>query len=223
MRVVIVGIGVLGEELVAALLERKHEVIAIDIDAQVCDRVYSHHGVVAVHGSGTDLHVLQQARVDTADAVVMLMHQDSDNVTCTLLSRSLGVPQLIARMRDNGYEDSYRAAGISHLVRVSEVLRNQIMTQLEHPRIEELIGVGDHQVRIFSVQLDESAPAVGQKVVDLAQHDSFPERCLLLGSFRGDSPRLHVLRGGDSIEAGDTVLIIAGESDIDSIMKVVVG
>ena len=151
------------------------------------------------------------------------MHQDSDNVTCTLLSRSLGVTQLIARMRDNGYEDSYRAAGISHLVRVSEVLRNQIMTQLEHPRIEELFGVGDHQVRIFSVQLDDDAPAVGQKVVDLARHDSFPERCLLLGSFRGDSSRLHVLRGGDRIEAGDTVLIIAGEGDIDSIMKVVVG
>ena len=220
MRVLVAGAGVLGQSVVDALVGRRHDVIVVDSDPRVCDRVYAEFGVVTVHGSASDLHVLRSAGTADADVLIALMHSDSDNVACALLARSLGVGQVIARMRDDGYEESYRNAGVTHLVRVTDVVRNQILAQVEHPQVQELLGFGDTRVRIFSVAVSDEALSVGRSVVELAQHPRFPKACLLLGVFRTGTESLIITRGSDRIEAGDTALLITAEADIDDAVHV---
>ena len=48
----------------------------------------------------------------------------------------------------------------------------------------------------------------------------FPHKCLLLGLLPAAGEGLEILRGGDTIGAGDTVLALADAADIDALTDV---
>jgi trk system potassium uptake protein TrkA len=100
MYVIVAGAGVIGIQITQMLLANKHDVVAIDRDANVCEAVYAETGALTIHGNATDLDVLEKAGAKKADAVVCLMHLAADNIACALLAKSLGVPRIIARLRN---------------------------------------------------------------------------------------------------------------------------
>jgi trk system potassium uptake protein TrkA len=215
MRIIVAGIGVLGSAVVKQLVEHKQDVVAIDIDAEVCDQLYAELGVVVVHGSATDLHVLEEAGGADADLVVTLMHRDSDNVACALLARSLGVRQVIARLHDSSYEDSYRTAGVTRIVHSTELLRQQILMHIEHPEVLEVMSVRG-QAKIFSLVIPEDSPVVHHSVAQIASNKEFPRHCLLLGILRDGASSVLIPHGEDRVMPGDTVLLISDASNIDA-------
>ena len=82
------------------LVEKKHDVVVVDIDKEVCDRLYSEVGAVAINGNGARIETLHEAGMSKADVVVAAMGTDVDNLTCAILAKSRGVPQIIVRMRN---------------------------------------------------------------------------------------------------------------------------
>ncbi len=220
MYVVIAGIGVLGHAMVRTLVEHGHDVVAIDRDQGVCDQLYAEFGVTVLCGDATDLHVLEEAGARRAAVTLTLMHRDADNIACALLARTLGVDRVIARMRDCGYEASYRAAGVTHVVRATAVLRNQILAHMEHPKISDLLSLRGDRVHIFSVEVPQHAVVAGARVSEIAQMAGFPSKCLLLALLPVEAAKLNILRGHDRLGAGDTVLAIADADDIDALTDV---
>ncbi len=220
MYVVIAGAGVLGHAVAATLVEHGHDVVVVDRDQAVCDQLYAELGATVLCGDATDLHVLEEAGARRADVTLALMHRDADNIACALLARTLGVMRVIARMRDPGYEASYRAAGVTHIVRATAVLRNQILAHLEHPKVSDLLSLRGDRVHIFSVDIPSDALVVGAPVAEIAGMRGFPQKCLLLGLLPAAGEGLEILRGGDTIAAEDTVLAIADADDIDALTDV---
>lgn len=220
MYVVIAGAGVLGHAVAASLVEHGHDVVVIDRDQGVCDQIYAELGATVLCGDATDLHVLEEAGARRADVTLALMHRDPDNIACALLARTLGVERVIARMRDAGYEASYQAAGVTHVVRATAVLRNQILAHLEHPKVSDLLSLRGDRVHIFSVDVPPGALVVDAQVREIAGMRGFPHKCLLLGLLRAAGEGIEILRGGDRIGAGDTVLAIADAADIDALTDV---
>jgi len=220
MYVVVAGAGVLGHAVASSLVEHGHDVVVVDRDQTVCDQIYAELGATVLCGDATDLHVLEEAGARRADVTLALMHRDPDNIACALLARTLGVGQVIARMRDTGYEASYKAAGVTHVVRATAVLRNQILAHLEHPKVSDLLSLRGDRVHIFSVDVPLDALVVGAYVREIAGMPGFPRKCLLLGLLRAAGEGIEILRGGDSIGAGDTVLAIADAADIDALTDV---
>ncbi|MCB9701008.1 MAG: TrkA family potassium uptake protein [Myxococcales bacterium] len=219
MYVIVAGAGVLGFEVVRALVGRGHDVVVVDIDEASCERSYAELGATAIHGSATDIHLLEEAGARRADVVIAMMHRDSDNVACALLARTLGVGRVIARMRDTGYEDSYRAAGVTHVVRATAVLRNQILAHIEHPRVSELMSVRGERVQIFALEIPRGAAVAGRSVREVALHRGFPAKSLLLAAIT-PSGELEILRGDGCLAAGDTILAMADAADIERLTDV---
>lgn len=215
MFVIVAGAGALGQEVARALVEDKHDVVVIDTSKEACELAYTRTGAVTVQGSATDLTVLEEAGAKKADVVLTLMHRDPDNMTCALLSRSLGVPRVIARLRDPKYEEAYREAGVTHCVRATDLLRNQIVSHVEHPKIREIMGLQEENVRIFSIAIPEYARCVGMAIRELVKTRGFPEQCLLLGIHHRSDDEFSIPRGESVICAGDTVLVIARTEDIE--------
>jgi trk system potassium uptake protein TrkA len=215
MFVIIAGAGALGQEVARALVIDKHDVVVVDKSKEACELVYTRTGAVTVHGSATDLDVLEEAGGRKADVLLPLMHRDADNMTCALLARSLGVPRVIARLRDPKYEHAYREAGVTHVVMATDLLRNQIVSHVEHPKIREIMGLQEEGVRIFSITVPEYARCVGMSVADLAKTRGFPEQCLILGVHHDHDDSFSIPRGDNVFCAGDRVLVISRSRDID--------
>lgn len=219
MRVIVAGAGALGREVAGALSRQRHDVVVIDDDKAICETVYAELGVVAVHGNATDLHVLDEAGARKSDVVATLMHLDTDNVACALLAHSLGVEQIIARLRDPLYEDAYREAGVTHVVRATLLLRNQILLHIAHPEVRQIVDVGHHEADLFSIDIPASARVAGMPIREIAAQRGFPRESLIAGISAADQDGMTIPRGDDVVNATDRVFVFCRPSDVEKIVK----
>jgi len=214
MYVVIAGAGIVGGELARRLLESRHDVVVVEHDKASCDQLYAETGAVVVNGSASRIETLREAGIDKADVLVAATATDANNLVCAILGRSLGVPQIIARMRDPAYESAFRLAGVSSLVRVTDLMVNQMVTEIEQPDVRSITAIGGGRANIFSVTVAEGAPGAGKSVAAVAASPDFPDECVFVAVYGSGGEEFAIPRGNRIINVGDEIYLIAEAEDI---------
>ncbi len=64
------------------------------------------------------------------------MYLDVDNLTFSLLVKSLGVPKVMVKMRNPAYEAAYKTAAVTTIVDMISMIRTRIMTEIETKNIK---------------------------------------------------------------------------------------
>jgi len=209
MRVVIGGGGMVGRELARKLMAQKHDVIVIDEDKETCDNLYADLGVVAIQGSPGHVEILNEAETAKADLVVAAALSDADNLACAILAKSLGVPQVIVRLHNPAYENAYRIAGVNGIVRVTDLMVNQIMLEITFPKAQNIFTIGQGRANIFMVIVPPGATAAGRTVRDIAEERAFPEQCVFIAASNPEEETFAIPRGDQVIHEGDELYLVA--------------
>ncbi len=209
MYIIVAGAGIVGGDLTLKLVEKKHDVVIIDKDKEICDRFYSEAGVVAINGNGARIETLHEADINKADVVVGAMREDVDNLTCAILAKSLGVPQIIVRMRNPAYEDAYKLAGVTSIVRVADLMINQMMIEIGHPMVRIITTIGGGRGEIFMMVIPPGARIAGMCVQDIARMSRFPKQCVFIATYSQESEEISFPRGDHIINEGDEVFLIS--------------
>ena len=87
MKVVIVGIGKVGESLATRLLKEKHDVIVVDEDYQTVEDIVNKSDVKGVVGTCLERSILADAEVDTADCFFACTLRDELNILSAVLAK----------------------------------------------------------------------------------------------------------------------------------------
>jgi len=219
MHVAVAGAGLVGRELTRKLLDHGHDVVVIDIDHEVCENLYAETGALTVNGDATNLAVLRDAGIHRMDVILCLMRNDTDNISCSILARSLGVERILARMRDPGYESAYALSGVTNIVRVADLLLDQLMMEVEQPAVKRIMSLGGGDAYVYAVRIPEGASCVDKSVREVAEKADFPRESLLMGIYRDDDEKFRIPRGQDVLKAMDTVFVIAHAGDIQPIAQ----
>jgi trk system potassium uptake protein TrkA len=102
MNIIIVGGGKVGAALAARLIDAKHQVKLIEARPEQLPPLQ--HDIppgILVHGSGTDLGVLEQAGIRRADALIAVTGADETNLVAVSLARcEFDVPRTMARVNN---------------------------------------------------------------------------------------------------------------------------
>ncbi|MBN1411636.1 MAG: TrkA family potassium uptake protein [Spirochaetales bacterium] len=216
MYIIVAGAGTIGQEIAKMLTDNKHNVVVIDKEVDACQKAHAETGALTIVGNATDLSVLEKAGLKNADTLLCLLRLDSDNISCALLGKSLGIPRIIARLHNPHYEESYRLAGVTAVVRVADLLINQILTEIEQPKVQSIITLGKGKVEIFAIKIPPRARSIGMKIKEITQHKKFPNECVFMGIYRESSDEFLVTRGEHAIKTGDTVFLIAKKELIET-------
>lgn len=219
MHIVIAGAGIIGRELAVKLLANGHDVVVIDIDKDVCDLLYKQTGALTVIGNATNLKILRDAGVSKADVLICLMRQDSDNISCSILAKSLGIKRIIARMRDPGYEQAYELAGVSGIVRVADLLLDYLTMEVLQPTVKKIMSLGGGDAYVYAIRIPDNADCIGRRVSEIASLNDFPEESLLMGIYKDDNDHFAIPRGNYILAGNDTVFVIARTGDISAIAR----
>jgi trk system potassium uptake protein TrkA len=222
MYIVVVGGGMVGGRLARRLSQGKHDVVLIDPHEDICKKVYAETGVVAIQGNGSNIEVLKESGVEKADVVVAATGEDADNLLVAILAKSLDVPQIIVRMRNPDYENAYRVAGANVIVRVIDLMVNQIVMEIEHPAVRRITTIGGGRANIFMVVVPKGANVVGRSVVSIAQSQEFPPECTFVAVYNQQTEEFSIPRGGQVINEGDELFVISRPESIKKVVDFII-
>jgi len=214
MYILIAGGGMVGGGLARRLIENKHDVVLIEPNKDICDQLYAETGVLAVNGSATRIKVLRDANISKADIVVAATGNDADNLACAVLAKSLGVPQIIVRMRNPDYENAYKVVGVNTVFRVTDLMINQMMMEIEKPEVRRITTIGSGRADIFVVVVPTAAKVAGKSVQDIAESRDFPSQCTFIAVYNKEREEFSIPRGKQIINEGDELFLISTAENI---------
>lgn len=110
---IIVGCGRLGANLANTLSAGGASVLIIDSSAEAFRKLSPSFGGITLVGDGAELHILDDADVKHAEAVVAVTNSDNTNILVAQIAREFfHVPHVIARLYDPDRECVYHEFGI---------------------------------------------------------------------------------------------------------------
>jgi trk system potassium uptake protein TrkA len=213
----------LGRALVKALVERGHEVAYVDEDPEYCQMVATEMGCLVIQGETTNIRVLQEAGIERAQVVVVLLEKDIKNIMVGLFARQFAVPQILARLRQTHYQSAYELAGITNIFTGFDYLLNQLLIAIEDPNVRQVMTLGDGRNEIAAIDVPADSPFVGQPVSALWEHRLYPPGALLLGVLKVTDQSFQLPRNMPVLEHDDELLALAPHEDIHRIVGLVNG
>ena len=214
MYVVVAGGGMVGGGLVRSLLDNKHDVVLIEQQKEICDKLYAETGVVAITGGATSIQALTEAGIRKADVVVAATGSDADNLACALLARSFDVPRVVVRMRDPAYKNAYIVAGVNSIVRVTDLMVNQIMMDIENPEVRRITTIGGGKADIFMIKVPDGAKVTGKSIKDIVDSRHFPSECTFVAVYDQKTEEFSIPRGKQIINEGNELFLISAAENI---------
>jgi trk system potassium uptake protein TrkA len=201
MRVIIVGLGDVGKELAELLIrEGNHQLILIDEDSELCERLATKYDALVLQGDGTEPELLRQAGAGEADVLVATTDSDALNTVIAILGKQFGVPQIIVKLIDLGLRPACQEIGVDAIVSPNLSVANEILAIVHGYRWLDfsLIVHG-------GAKLAEFAPggAKGKRLADLP----LPRGSLVVSIIRAE--RAIVPHGEIKLKEGDLLVVIA--------------
>ena len=201
MKVVIVGVGGIGQELAEDLTRREHnEVILVDADEARCEELAADVDALVIHGDGTDPEILQKAQVQDADALVATTGSDALNTVIAMLGRHMGVDKIVVKLDAVGLRAACHELGVTEIIAPKIAAAARIVSVLHGFQSFDLSVLARGGLQLLELPAGELD---GKKLSEA----ELPADALVMAVMRGDQ----VLLAHDStkIQTDDRLFILA--------------
>lgn len=219
MNILIAGGGIVGRNITKAL-SRDHNVIVIERDKELCEKIYSKYGAVAIQGDATNINIIREAGIDKIDYALGVMRYDSENLLFSLLCKNFGIKNIFVRMRDPEYKDAYEIAGATNIGSAVDMLTKKFILDIQNPDIRRVASLRNGKAEVSIVTLPEKSGMKGHAIKDIASHKDFPEDCVIAGIFDMEEDQFIVPRGNTSIQAGNQLFLVGTRASVAKAFKV---
>ena len=131
MYIVIIGGSKIGYYLSKALLNQGHEVLIIEKDPHICERLEDELGSCCMRGDGCETVVLNEAGLNRADVLIATTGQDEDNlVSCQVAKHRYKVPRTISLINNPINENIFKKLGIDATVSVTNTILDHVEQEI---------------------------------------------------------------------------------------------
>ncbi len=212
-KVVIMGGSRAGAYLAARLEDDGVRVILVeeneDRAARLADEL---EDSLVLCADGTDITVLAEAGVATADGFVAASTDDENNILSALLAKEQGAKKVIAILRKSHYMPlMHHIRPIDAALNPRVATINAILRYVRQGKILTVASLGETRAEAMEVIVADDSPVVGRAL----KHGILPRDVLLGGVIRGDE--ILVPHGDTELQPGDRALVVASREQINEI------
>lgn len=148
-RVMILGGSNIGFYLAEKLSRANISVTLIEKDKERCQELSEIlNNALIIHGDGTDIHLLEEERLNSMDAFVGVTGYDEENLLMALMAKQSGVPKTISKLSRQNYTKIIDRLGIDAALNPIVITASNILKFIRGGKIVSvslLIG-GDGEV-----------------------------------------------------------------------------
>ncbi len=140
-RVVVIGLGTFGFHLVKSLFENGVEVIAIDRDKEVVQKIRD-YATKAILADGTDKELMESIGIQEEDVVVVSFGEDlAAAALVTLHLKELNVKQIIVKTPDEEHKRVLERLGATEVLIPEKEMADKIARSLISPNVLDFIPI----------------------------------------------------------------------------------
>ena len=163
--IVIVGGGKIGYYLSKALLNQGHEVLIIEKEVRICERLEDELGSCCMRGDGCETAVLTEAGLTRADVLIATTSHDEDNlVTCQVAKHRFKVPRTISLVNNPTNDNIFRKLGIDATISVTNTILEHVEQEIPaHPLIH-LLTMSGKMEEVVELAITKDSPAIGKSI-----------------------------------------------------------
>ena len=163
-RVVVIGLGIFGSQLARQLYESGLEVVAIDKNRDVVQRIKD-HSTKAVLADATDKEVLESIGIDAKDTVVISFGEDlSASTLLTLYLKEMKVKEIIVKVPNEDYKRILLKVGASEAIIPEREMANKVARSIISPNVLEYLPISEDYT---IVELAPPTAFIGKSLADL--------------------------------------------------------
>ncbi len=217
----IVGGGTIAVYLARQLLEMKIRVVIIDKSMERCQLLIEHlPEAVVIHGDGTSRKLLMEENLEGVEAFVALTNMDEENIMLSLFAREHSKGKLITKVNRMSFDNILDQLDLGSIIYPKYITADYILRYIRAMQnsigsnVETLCHILDGKAEALEFSIRENSPVVGIPLKDMQLKSN-----LLLGCIHRKGKVL-IPRGNDTINVGDTVVVVTTQKGLDDIQDI---
>ncbi|WP_336328101.1 potassium channel family protein [Halovenus sp. HT40] len=211
MKFVIVGFGRVGMRTARTLETEGHDVVVVEQDPERVERA-TEEGFEVIQGDGSTEAVLEQAGLDTVDALGGLTGDLNTNFLACVVGDAHGC-RTVLRVNEDFSDELYEkyASSVDEIIYPERLGAAGAKTALLGGDFDVIADLTE-ELAVASVKIPEGSPVIGKRVVAV----KLPGETRIYAHGRDDEP-LSIPLPRTRIEAGDSIAIL---TDSDTLREV---
>jgi len=200
VKVIVIGAGRVGSQVATALDLEGHDIVVVDKDPTVFNRLGKAFKGRTITGHGYDRDVLTDAGIERADALVAVTSGDNHNIVAALMAKNVfRVPKVVARIYDPERARIYAHLGIPTIASTAWSAE-RVKDMIVHGDLNHVMELGNGEVDLLEVSVPEGL--VGKSVRDV----TVPGEILVSALVRQGRGLIH--GSGTVFERGDVMYVM---------------
>lgn len=211
-RVVVIGIGIFGFNIVKKLYENGVEVIAIDKDKDVIQDVKD-YCTKAILADGLDKTLLDSIGLHEDDVVIISFGEDlAASTLITLHLKQLKIKNIIVKAPNNEHKLVLESVGATEVIIPEKEMANKVAKSLLSPNVLDYIPLTDDYL------ICEIAPPqffIGKTIEELHLRSKYNINVIAIRDTLID--KIQVTKANSIIKDSEVLVVIGKSDDIDKI------
>jgi len=222
LKIIIVGVGKIGQTLVKLLTKERHDIVIIDKNEKIVSEMANAYDCMGVFGNGASHSVLIDAGVMDADLFISVTASDEFNLLCCTIAKKYNAGlATIARVRSPELaEDS---AYLRETLGMAMIVNPELETARETARILFLptalsINTFAHgQAELIRIKIPENNTLAGKTLGDLPR--SLMDGLIIVGVEHDEN--FFIPNGSSRLFAGDIISFVSTRKKTISFLKTI--
>ncbi|HPE55641.1 MAG TPA: Trk system potassium transporter TrkA [Bacteroidales bacterium] len=221
MNIIIAGDGEVGFHLAKMLHDEHHDITIVDPHEELLKMLESHTDILTITGDSTSVTVLNKAKVNKADLLISVLHDETTNLVTCALGKKLGAERTIARINNTEYlapstRDMFKQIGVDELVCPESIAADEIIALLKQTAATEIYNFSHGRLSLFLIKLDENALVLNKTLNEVAIE--YPQLAFRAVAIHRNSQTI-IPRGDDMFLENDLAYVITKPDGIHTLIK----
>ncbi len=224
-KVLIAGGGRVGYYLAKQLCALGMQVKIIEKRLERCESLCEQlPKATIIHGDAGDQELLLEEGIKEADAMIALTGMDEENIIMALFAKKLGVKKIVAKVNEDARAEMVEGLGIDSIVSPKSVAADMIMSYVRARNNSYCSTNVETMYRLVGGRVEALEFIIRQKTdyTNIPLKDLQIKQNNLIAAI-GRNRKIIIPGGEDSLQPGDSVVVVTKSQKIKDIAEIIEG
>ena len=218
MYIIIIGGGKVGYYLAKTLLSYKHNVVVVEPQKDLCEKLANQLNIPVCNGDGTTIDKLDEVNASKADILIAVTGRDEDNlIACQLAKSNFGIKRTISRVNNPKNIEVFKKLGVDMAVSSTSIIADMIEQEVDYVGMKTLMMLKNGKITLSEIEVMENSTVCNKSLKEI----NLPKDSILISVIRDEE--VIIPNGYTVLQKGDNVLAVSSKENQEILKKFFIG